>query len=318
VSVDRELLEAMAGYFLIRVDDAWTGRRARLVVVVSLLRLNRELPPARVGQLARVVHSLGRELPPLPGIERALPWDEEALLDIIGEALPSLPLLEEETRMRLVTVLASRVRGMALYSTKAPDWISIITQSAVRAGWESDHLSLADKLALSTVIEDVLEDRLTAIVAEASRQAGVSTAELVQRLAAAVAEEPHKPSRPSAPAGPSTCPQVLDERLSRLRPRVHPRQREAFVSWFSRLNERLQKAVLHGVERAEASPFDSSRTRPIKLQSSPLVLRELKVQSRKLHLRLLYRMEPFELLSFGLRRDLDALITQACRVVSAP
>jgi hypothetical protein len=314
MTVDDDLLKAIAGYFLIRDTTSWTGRRARRVVVLSLIRLGRELPPARVGQLSSAVFELGREFQPLPGITQAVNWDREALSEAIRGVLPPTIGLEEEDMERLITMSAGKVRNANPNATKLPAWISIINQSLEQAQCEAACLSLEDKLALANVIEDILYARLAEIVTEASTQSSVTVADIVQRLAAATAAAPmRKPTDPK-PSSTPVSRRETDARLDRLRPLVHPEQQDALDRWFSGLNDRLQRAVINSVERTKTNPFDPSRTRAIKLNTHTLVLRELKVQSRRLHLRILFRMEPFEILSFGLRRDLDALIEQARRV----
>jgi hypothetical protein len=72
--------------------------------------------------------------------------------------------------------------------------------------------------------------------------------------------------------------------------------------------------VAKGIELTEVSPYDPGRTKVIKSSNSYLGLRELKVQSKKQHYRILYRTAPFEILSFGFRRDLDTLVEHATRI----
>jgi hypothetical protein len=98
---------------------------------------------------------------------------------------------------------------------------------------------------------------------------------------------------------------------------VHPQQQRAFTGWIGGLDNRFQEAVVHAIEKASADVYDATCTKSIKQWGLVTPLREIKLQSRGIHLRLIYLPSPFQILAFGLRRDLEQLIANARRLITS-
>ncbi len=312
--VDEELLSTIARFFLIRPVEPWTGRRARRVVILGLLRLGQELPPKRVGQLASEVHDMGLEIPPVPDLTKSIRWGSEAITRSICEALPINFGLEECDAECFVSNLVTKVCGINVNSTKTLEWVSIINRSLKQTHCEEAHFNLEEKLQLAMEIEELLDTRLDSLVAHAIQHTGQSTETIFARLAACVEGTTSSTIFRQRSRTAPVVRQDNSELTSRLSAIAHPICRSEFERWFSGLSPRLQCAVAKGIELTEVSPYDPGRTKVIKSSNSYLGLRELKVQSKKQHYRILYRTAPFEILSFGFRRDLDTLVEHATRI----
>ena len=300
----------------IRDEFEWSGPAARRVTVLGLHACGIQLAPDQFRAVMGGAYRLGRVLDPTPNIHPNVPWDwgflRERLFETMGGSL------SEENFEVLLSDFCGVCGGIQFNSSKGVDWIAVLNKALRRLELADVDPGLERKVAFADYVHDFLVERVDNLTSYAEEQQGVSLLEALGIMEALVEERvlALPPTDTSVQRRHTRLERLGDDDVAQMSTVVHARARRAFQAWLKNCTPQVQAAVCRRlIGLVEDSVASRIWVKSLAIRSFQLW--ELKVVSEGNHYRILYTLgddDSIEVLSFGLRRDLDELIETASRI----
>lgn len=316
----RAYLPRLARQLLIRQEATWTGNEARTVVKIALMAVNANVDTAEFRSLVAATYRVGRNLEPVIGVARKVPWKIEG----VREALRACPDMAGAPD-KFIEHLGGMVKGFDLTVPQRIDWAQRLTQCMATLELEDFFPDLRAKARAAAHIVEMLEGRLTALVRYVEAEQDVSEADVLAALGAAIEQHQHDAADGAVHGtsgvlerererGETAAARLSEEEVAQLARVVHPEACAAFCAWVNDLAPVAQRNLQRRLGQLRIEPLVHRLwVKPI-LGLHGKSIHELKVIAAGVHYRVLFQGEPGAtplVLSFGLRRDLEDLVTRA-------
>jgi hypothetical protein len=311
------IVDRSARLVLVRRPGNWSGVEARVLAKAILMSLRINLSPEAFRIFVAALYQVGREFDPWFIAEDELPWAIGLIRSSIHGLLPSS--VELIPGVAAVDDLVSVLCNYRFDQPSSIDWTDQVSRALRRNGLTGAGFGLEERIEMAGTVERILSERLDALSKHAAGMFEVELEAVVAALRSTIAQRT-KATRERAPEpGPGSASRLLAHEVLEISDMAAAEVRHDFEAWLGRISpiaQRLvQRRLLH---LRSASPLCGMWVKSI-VGVDSIVLREVRIVASGVHYRVLFTpCGPIgvpKILSFGLRRDLDQLITNARRVV---
>jgi hypothetical protein len=321
--IDERTVLRVAGELLISQEERWEVREARAVTVRALAAIGVVLPDRAFHFLVQAAYRVGGVVEQVAGLDNVCPWEVEEIQRTVDTAV--LSWLDPEPRKPFVDAISAHIKNKEPFRPRILDWTPEINRFLRHTGTQDFFPDLMSKLSVASRIDAIVEERRDRLISHAANALDIR----LDSVAAVMQEEIQSARaracvRKERELAASRRRVVLDEQSREDEDRlcvtltalVHERKRALFSEWLQSLSPRARHAVCHRIALLVAEPLVHRLWVKSIVGSTRMNLRELRVIAEDIHYRILFVGNPSErplIVAFGLRRDLEDLITVANR-----